>query len=130
MYSSTFLRVQLDLNVFLPARVESFFSQYVCVLHNGLLTKRYVPPSDGKSCTYIYRYIHRCEAVFLLGARLIFSIISINSSIKSSIILVRSIGVREIFIFYNTWQQVFGIYMRSSFLAGRTVFGFRFLSLA
>ena len=23
------------------------------MLHNGLLTKRHVPPSEGKSCTYI-----------------------------------------------------------------------------
>ena len=49
----TFLRAQLDFDVFLPARVKSFFS--ISVLHNGLLqTKRYVPPSEGKSCiTYI-----------------------------------------------------------------------------
>ena len=49
--TTTFLRAQLDLNVFLPARVRAFF--VISVLHNGLQTKRYVPPSEGKSCTYI-----------------------------------------------------------------------------
>ena len=54
MYSSTFLRAQLDLNVFLPAaRVGAFF--VIRVLHTGLLlTKRYVPPSEGTSCIQIH----------------------------------------------------------------------------
>ena len=54
IYASTFLRAQLDLNVFLPARVRAFFRNtcVYCVLHNGrfLPTKRYVPSSEGKSC--------------------------------------------------------------------------------
>ena len=56
MYTSTFLRAQLDLNIFLPARVRAFF--VIRVLRNGLfLLKRYVPSPEGKSCTYIYIYI-------------------------------------------------------------------------
>ena len=51
----TFLRAQLDLDAFLPARVRAFFSQYV--LHYILtlypLTKRYVPLSEAKSCRHV-----------------------------------------------------------------------------
>ena len=47
MYSSTFLRVQLDLNVFLPARVS-----YTCVTYGLLLTKRYVYPPPKGSLVY------------------------------------------------------------------------------
>ena len=47
---------------------ESFFF-VVRVLHNGLLTKRYVPPSEGKSCTYVYT---RTAAVPLVYALVLF----------------------------------------------------------
>ena len=54
MYSSTFLRVQLDLNVFLPARVS-----YTCVTYGLLLTKRYVyPPPKGSLVYYMYMYMY------------------------------------------------------------------------
>ena len=36
---------------------EKFFWQYV--LHNGLLTKRYVPPSEGMSCILKKKYCCR-----------------------------------------------------------------------
>ena len=59
MYTRTFLRAQLDLDVFLPARVRAFFRS-TCVMYGLLrLANRYVPPSEGKFCKYMYRSVGR-----------------------------------------------------------------------
>ena len=61
IYTSTFLRAQLvGFKRILTCTWELFF--VIRVLHNGLLlTKHYVPPSEGKSCNNIHIYIYMGE---------------------------------------------------------------------